>query len=672
MKFPLFKKKSIDNAAMEMAFSFLTKLFRNSARNSYNAPISRSAQQHAARDLIYASINERAKKVAASNLVVYQKTNQRSLQPLPYDHWAVELLSNPNPEIDAATMFMMMSVSLDRTGNMYFYTPKSKLGYPVVMWPLPSQRVSVIMNKEQGGGIIAGYEMRMNGISSRFLPDEILHIKLLDLSEDIQSLFVGKSPIEAIIDNADVDYEITSYIKRWFANDLNKKVILESPNEMDVTQWELFKQKWNEANPRMMLSGLLENGLKMSAQNANELHVSFESLDQRTTKIITAVFGLTLGLLTGDFTNRATAEIQEGRFLTNTINPLLTIYEQAFTRHLQKFDKSLVAEFDKWQFNDSEDKRKQEDHDVKLGIRTINDIRKERGQPPTEYGNEPLIMSGLVPISTIYTTAQTGTTPTVSLSSKKKALTSTPSEEDLTAFWRSYDERNIETSDKLKTAVSKVFEDIEDELTSSLKSYSQKDAETFTNILNLFDAEKWINALTKATGGILEEHVLVSIVESLRDVDLTSDDLPSDFSNTIGEILQGSTSKITDSIGTIKEELQKIIESNPLASSDELFDVLKKKFETLKESRARTIANTSSNYATGAAQTNTWKVVGFKVAWLSQRDGNVRSTHFSADGQVRGEDGLFDVGSDKMPHPCAGSIAEENVNCRCTCMPIKP
>ena len=155
-------------------------------------------------------------------------------------------------------------------------------------------------------------------------------------------------------------------------------------------------------------------------------------------------------------------------------------------------------------------------------------------------------------------------------------------------------------------------------------------------------------------------------------MDLTSDDLPSDFSNTIGDILQGSTSKITDSIGTIKEELQKIIESNPLASSDELFDVLKKKFETLKESRARTIANTSSNYATGAAQTNTWKVVGFKVAWLSQRDGNVRSTHFSADGQVRGEDGLFDVGSDKMPHPCAGSIAEENVNCRCTCMPIKP
>lgn len=671
MAFSLFKKSN--DTAAQMAYQFLTKIIARGLRNSYQTPMSRSAKAHAARDLIYASINERAKKVSASNLVVYQKTGQRTLQPLPYDHWAVELLTNPNPEIDAATMALVMSRSLDRTGNMYFYTPISELGYPVVMWPLIASQVSVVINKE-GGSIISGYEMRVNGQQYRFTQEEILHIKLLDLDEDIRSMFIGKSPIEAILDNADVDYEITSYIKRWFANDLNKNVILKSPNELDETQWEIFKQKWNESNPRKKLTAVLESGLDIANENNNELQVNFESLDQRTTKIITAVFGLTLGLLTGDFTNRATAEIQEGRFLTNTINPLLKIYEQAFTRHLQKFDKSLVAEYDKWQFNDSEDKRKQEEHDIKLGIRVINDIKKERGEAPVPYGDKPLIMSGLVPLESIYTAAALpeSTPPSVTMSLvKKKALTAEPTEDELFRYWKSYDDRNIATSDKLQVAVSKVFEQIEEELGASFdKAYKNGD-DFLSKWLSILDSEKWISALQKATGGILESHVLEVIVESLRDVDLTSDDLPSDFSTTIGEMLKGSTSKITESIGTIRDEIRRLVEGNTGATSDELFNLLKGKFKTLKESRARAIANTSSNYATGAAQTESWKGVGFKVAWLSQRDGKTRETHQKADGQVRNDEGLFNVGSDKMPHPCAGSVAEENVNCRCTCMPVR-
>ena len=134
MAFSFFSRKNNDTAA-QMAYQFLNKLMQRNMRNSHKSPVSRSSREHAARDLIYASINERAKKVSASNLVVYQKTGQRTLQPLPYDHWAVELLTNPNPEIDAATMALVTSRSLDRTGNRYFYTPISELGYPVVMWP---------------------------------------------------------------------------------------------------------------------------------------------------------------------------------------------------------------------------------------------------------------------------------------------------------------------------------------------------------------------------------------------------------------------------------------------------------------------------------------------------------------------------------------------------------
>lgn len=54
--------------------------------------------------------------------------------------------------------------------------------------------------------------------------------------------------------------------------------------------------------------------------------------------------------------------------------------------------------------------------------------------------------------------------------------------------------------------------------------------------------------------------------------------------------------------------------------------------------------------------------------WLSSRDDAVRESHQEAERVY--ESGIdikknFVVGSDNMDAPCNGSVAEENINCRC-------
>lgn len=659
-----FPKKGLNLSPNDVeAISIIQKIVQKIINNRFRQPVRRDASEHAARDLVFAAINERAKKVAASKLNVYQQ-NANGKELVDTEHWAHKLLNSPNDYIEAAALFMYMLRAIDINGNAYFHTPVSpKLGYPVAMWPLPPSMVTVVANKEQYGGLVSEYIINDGGLQYRVPEKEMLHIKTLLIDNNIKSLFLGKGLVEAIINNADVDVEITDYLARWFANDLNKEIIFKTETQAPE-DWDVLKEKWNRQNPRMKVTSILEGGLGIADVQQNALQVNFESLDARTTKVILSVFGVTLGLLTGDFTNRATAEVQEGRFLTNTINPLLVIFGQAFTRHLAKFDSSLIVEYTPWQADDSNDKRLQEVHDISYGVRTVNDVRRERGYEEIPEGDTVLLAANLVPFQTILSGATpknpTATTPTLTPPAKAIKALATDAKYN---FWKKYADPTQKISDSLKSQIAEVFDGIEKEVLSNTRNYETKD-------FDLFNVEKWKKALQTVTGGLLEQHILDTIVLSLKDVDLTSDSLSDGFSQSVSDMLRESTAKITDSIGTIRDELTKILENNPLASSDDMKALLQEKFSTLKESRANAIAQTSSNYATNAAQTKTWGDVGFEVSWLTQRDGKVRESHAKADGQLR-KDGKFQVGADTMEHPCGGSKAEENVNCRCVCFPVK-
>lgn len=92
--------------------------------------------------------------------------------------------------------------------------------------------------------------------------------------------------------------------------------------------------------------------------------------------------------------------------------------------------------------------------------------------------------------------------------------------------------------------------------------------------------------------------------------------------------------------------------------------------------RAARIARTTATAAANAGQERAMQEavqqgVNVKNAWLSSRDGKVRHTHQALDGQVRavGENFVSPSGA-SGPYPGALGSAAEDVNCRCTTIPV--
>ncbi len=188
----------------------------------------------------------------------------------------------------------------------------------------------------------------------------------------------------------------------------------------------------------------------------------------------------------------------------------------------------------------------------------------------------------------------------------------------------------------------------------------------------LFDVEKFIAMIEQKTGKPINSLVRASINSAIREINVQYS--KTDYEKNLTDAVRKSSDKIRESINTIhsnlKDLVQSIIDEKPDRTSAELKDELlnrtSDKFSKVYTvSRINAIAQTTSNFAFNSAQNTVFKDLGFNKIWLSQRDSKVRTSHRFADSQKADKDGFFHVGNDKMLHPNAGSIASENVHCRC-------
>ena len=64
--------------------------------------------------------------------------------------------------------------------------------------------------------------------------------------------------------------------------------------------------------------------------------------------------------------------------------------------------------------------------------------------------------------------------------------------------------------------------------------------------------------------------------------------------------------------------------------------------------------------------------INIRKEWLTARDDIVRETHQELDGQIVGVNELFTIPStgQQSPSPSAFGNPEEDINCRCTILPI--
>ena len=624
------------------------------------------------RGTVFACLNHRANALSGIKFDAYKEQNWEK-EELGRGHWTNELLSNPNPYFTRSQVFGYIENWLSINGNAFIWTPTNGYRVPLQMWVLNPTRMRVIKGENN---FIDGYVYQSAQEGNIAIPEkEIIHLAKLHPAarpEEIIGMNIfGVGLVSAALEYANIDREVSAYLARLFANNTVPPLIAKFPERFDQDEWQKLKSAWNEELPDYKLRALLGGGMQLELPPKGELAVSYDAVSRDTRAQIAQVFGVPPGMLDGSFQNRATAEVQFAIFRQNTIDPEALYIAEEFTRHFRRWEEDVLIEAQPYEYADPDADMRQEEFELKWGIKTINDARGERGYDPIPEGNTPLIANGFVPLQSAVNPAPV---PVVARKLLTRANAKLPivtaDAKDL--FWRNFDGITEANAGSLENVVEMIIAQIKEQVFQLAD-----DGVISLSTVDIPESElaKYDAIIAEAANQVAQELYATLAIEGA--VPPTAE---------VIALVEESSAQIRDSIGVIKQEVQATLTANAGKDKDELFKILNTKFDSLQTSRARAIANTTSANVTSGMQYAVYKDEGFKMVWLTQRDNRVRPAHAAMEGSTQGADGYFtvvtevrdkegniiEVKTEKAKRPLGSGLSASNaVNCRCQLFPVE-
>jgi HK97 family phage portal protein len=357
---------------------------------------------HAIKGWTYACVMERAQAVGELDLKVYRDDmirQQAGKEELPTQHWLVQLLNEPNPFMTREELFQLTSMWCDVNGNAYWWTPTYGKATPQELWLLPSSSVTMITGSTVEEGAIKGYLYHSARGQMPIDASEICHIRNPRLDQDaFKTYFLGRSLVEAAFDAVSVDASVMSYLKSWYDNGAMPGLGVLSPGVMDDTQWQTFKQRFEETYRGAKNAGkmiLLDGGKTLAPIATSGADQQLANIDLGNRDRICSVFGVPEPLLTAKHQNRATSETTEFVFYSRTVKRLANRYYAAASRHFRQFEAGIALQASERQNTDPAEQRAEQIHRITYGLTTINEEREKLGLDPIDGGDIPRIVAGL-------------------------------------------------------------------------------------------------------------------------------------------------------------------------------------------------------------------------------------------------------------------------------------
>ena len=630
------------------------------------------------RGTVFACLQHRANALTGVKFDSYAEKNWKR-EELGRGHWTNELLSNPNPYFTRSQVFSYIENWLSINGNAFIWTPTNGYRVPLQMWVLNPTRMRVIKGENN---FIDGYVYQSAQEGNIAIPEkEVIHLAKIHPAarpEEIIGMNIfGVGLVSAALEYAHIDREVSAYLARLFENNTVPPLVATFPERFDADEWHKLKAAWNEELPDYKLRALLGGGMQLQLPPKGELSIGYEAVSKDTRAQIAQGFGVPPGMLDGSFQNRATAEVQWAIFRQNTIAPEALYIAEEFTSHFRRWEEDVLIEAQPYEYADPDADMRKEEFELKWGLKTINEARADRGYDPIKDGNTPLIAQGFVPVQSVANPAPLPVVPRklergYNVVNRAKLPLITAESKDL--FWRNYDGLTTIASNNITPIVEQMIESIQDQVFEQIESGAISMSDVTVSLDELVDFEE---AIFEACETVKQE--------LLTQFSLGAEDLSGAVGQEIQAITTESAEKIRESIGVMKEDVQKTLIANSSKTKDELFDVLKTQFTSLKTSRARMIANTTAANVTSGMQHTVYKDLGFKMMWLTQRDSRVRPSHARLDGSMQDGKGQFTVETEvkdangnittvieTTERPLGRGLSASNaINCRCQLFPVE-
>ena len=609
-------------------------------------------------------------------------------------HVVYDLFRKPNPRTRQVRMqfFQKTWIHLELTGNAYWYAPGVVAGRPRELYILRPDRVKAVTRGAGDFVEVLGYRYNAgSGVEEVMLPvEEVVHFKYPHPKDPVY----GLSRLSTQEYPYDIDHALGVHEYSFFKNRavvdliLSVKGVTQDQGEAIVEKYKQKHQGPDKAFEPMVIPGE-DVKVESLTQSAKDAQVA-ELADRVRDKLLSS-FDMPagkVGLI--EDVNRANGDFLDAIFARESLIPRGRMFcETLDAQFLPRFDDRLVCALDIDVPGDKEFEQKRDVEDVQNGIRTINQVREDRGDQPVEWGDTWYKPFNLMPV---------GEDPDLGESrgedSTRGATSAVTKDARQESIWKQFVARTDPQERTLKRGLVKFFQRQERETIERLAEYGPKTLGVFegwskgkvkahlTKNMDLVD-----QILGDMTGYTDEMQELLRLheYEAFREhgeaalAELGA--LEIDFSLQEVQGLAWIDEKVATSARIVNEGTFRVLGdtlSEGLVAGEGIPE-LTARVQTVfadswrgTEASSRRIARTE---IIGAA--NKGAMEGYKAGgatskeWIAEIDDRVREEHAAANGQIVPIHLGFSVAGEALAHPGDPSGSPENIiNCRCTVAPV--
>lgn len=334
---------------------------------------------------VYAAVSAIAHEAAKHRPYGYRETGQaeHEMTPLSHAHPLVRLLGHPNPWLTPWELWYLTVVNLELTGNCFWYVAANVKGMPSEVWVIPTPWVRVIPDAAM---FVRGYEVNgPNAAPERLRPDEVIHLKYPNPIDP----HYGLSPLQANALSVDTNTELQQARYQAFRAGQRPGVMVateQALSEVTIRRLEEQIQARLGGRENWQRPLILEQGLRVSPWTLTPAEMDFLNSARLTRDEILAVFRVpppVAGIVENVGLGRDIWTGARVMFCEGTVQPKLDFIAQVLTRDLaRRFGTDVGVAFPDCSPRLQAERRADDELDVKLGIRTIDEVRAARGLRP--------------------------------------------------------------------------------------------------------------------------------------------------------------------------------------------------------------------------------------------------------------------------------------------------
>ena len=328
----------------------------------------------------------------------YKELNQKVVVEEVLTHPFLDLMRNVNPFFNKTDFLYLSQLFLEITGNSYWGIGMNGLRIPGELWQLPSQNMSIIPDKQK---FISGYKYRnASGEDTIYPTDLVVHHKFPYPGD----LFLGTSPLSAVGKAVNISNYSNTYLQALYKNMGVIPGYFTTKENLHDHEFDRLNQSLDKYRGAKNAGStpLFDNDLKFESVAVNPKDL-FSAIASKTSREeIAAAFGVPLSLITVESVNKSNAESGNYTYFRDTISPRLKFIEEKVTetilpKYAQSETSKLFCAFDNPVKEDNEQVRLKQETNLKWGVDTIDEVRKEQGKSPIAGGDRRL-----VPLNYIY------------------------------------------------------------------------------------------------------------------------------------------------------------------------------------------------------------------------------------------------------------------------------